>query len=115
LDFTLHYERFFDYHEAGRLIEKVEYLLFSSSTISETTIWEYDDHGELTLNIRSRKTNSNPYREVTKDNISLIYDDPNRLVQRRTVSYRFETQDPPVVERFNYYCGDILKKLGLDD
>lgn len=114
-EWQLHYERFFDYDEAGSMTEALEYLLFSNSTISETETWKYDEYGELTLRIKSRKTNSNPYREISKDSISLKYDNQNRVIQRRRLSYRFDTPDPPELERFTYYCDDVLKASGLDD
>lgn len=111
----LHYERFFDYDQKGRLIKKDEYLVFSSNNTREYELWTFDEIGELIHRVKVRETNSQPYREISKDSITVLYDSQNRLVQRRTIAYRFGTPDPPKLERFEYYCDDILKQSGLDD
>ena len=114
-EWQLHYERFFEYDEASRLIEKVEYLLFSNSINSETETWEYDEHGQLIHRIKTRNSNFNPNKQISKEEISLIYDSQNRVIQRRTIPYRFDAQEPPITERFDYYCGDILRTSGSDE
>ena len=99
----------FEYDTEGRLILKEDITFLSFSINTEYEQWNYDENGGLTLRVKWRVTNTNPFKEISKDSIIIAYDEQDRIAQQKIFSYRFSDPETPKTERYQYFCENILK------